>query len=292
LAKIGQKNLLEVIKIAPHGAYLQGGWLGEILLPNRFVPEDCEVGDPINVFVHLDSEDRFIATTQEPKAQVGEVAFLKVAEVNKVGAFLDWGLPKDLLVPFNQQQTAMEEGKSYLVYVYSDEETHRIAASSKLNKFIERHPESYVKGQKVQLMINAMTDIGYSAVIDNKDWGVLFYSDVVKALTIGQRVNGFIKNVRDDGKIDLSLQSPNHENKVDDLSSQIMSMLEKQDGFLALSDKSPPKQIYDIFGVSKKSFKITLGAMYKKRLILLDKEGIRLVDSGNSEKPQNADETS
>ena len=278
MAKIGQKNLLEVIKIVPHGAYLQGGWLGEILLPKRFVPEDCEEGDPINVFVYLDSEDRFIATTEKSKAQVGEVAFLKVIEVNKVGAFLDWGLPKDLLVPFNQQQTTMEEGKSYLVYVYTDEETHRIAASSKLNKFIERHPENYEKGQRVQLIVNAMTDIGYSAVIDHKDWGVLFYSDVVKPLTIGQRVNGFIKGVREDGKIDLSLQSPNHDNKVDDLSSQIMTLLNNQDGFLALSDKSPPKQIYDIFGVSKKTFKMTLGAMYKKRLIVLEKEGIRLVE--------------
>jgi len=289
LAKIGQKNLLEVIKIVPHGAYLQGGWLGEILLPKRFVPEDCEEGDPINVFVYLDSEDRFIATTEKSKAQVGEVAFLKVIEVNKVGAFLDWGLPKDLLVPFNQQQTTMEEGKSYLVYVYTDEETHRIAASSKLNKFIERHPENYEKGQKVQLMINAMTDIGYSAVIDHKDWGVLFYSDVVKPLTIGQRVNGFIKGVRDDGKIDLSLQSPNHDNKVDDLSLRIMNMLENQDGFLALSDKSPPKQIYDIFGVSKKSFKMTLGAMYKKRLITLEKEGIRLVEITETKKTDTGD---
>ena len=289
MAKIGQKNLLEVIKIVPHGAYLQGGWLGEILLPKRFVPEDCEEGDPINVFVYLDSEDRFIATTEKSKAQVGEVAFLKVIEVNKVGAFLDWGLPKDLLVPFNQQQTTMEEGKSYLVYVYTDEETHRIAASSKLNKFIERHPENYEKGQEVQLMINAMTDIGYSAVIDHKDWGVLFYSDVVKPLTIGQRVNGFIKGVRDDGKIDLSLQSPNHDNKVDDLSLRIMNMLENQDGFLALSDKSPPKQIYDIFGVSKKSFKMTLGAMYKKRLITLEKEGIRLVEITETKKTDTGD---
>ena len=276
MAKIGRKNLLEVVKLVPHGAYLQGGWLGEILLPQRFVPEDCEVGDPINVFVYLDSEDRYIATTLKTKAQVGEVAFLKVIAVNQVGAFLDWGLPKDLLVPFNQQQTTMEEGKSYLVYVYTDDETHRIAASSKLNKFIERHPDDYEKGQKVELMVNAMTDIGYSAVINHQDWGVLFYSDTVKPLTIGQRVNGYIKRVREDGKIDLSLHAPGFA-KVEDLSTRIMNILEQQDGFLALSDKSPPEQIYNAFSVSKKAFKMAIGTLYKKRLITLEKEGIRLI---------------
>jgi len=283
LAKIGKKNLLEVVKIAPHGAYLQGGWLGEILLPNRYLPEDCEVGDPLNVFVYLDSEDRFIATTIKPKAQVGEVAFLKVIAVNKVGAFLDWGLPKDLLVPFSQQQTTMEEGKSYLVYVFTDEETHRIAASSKLNKFIERHPEHYTNGQQVELIVNAMTDIGYSAVIDHKDWGVLFYSDVVKPLTIGQKVKGYIKRVRDDGKIDLSLQAPGFA-KIDDLAIRVMDLLEKQEGFLALSDKSPPEQIYQTFSVSKKSFKTTIGTLYKKRLITIEKEGIHLINTPSSDK--------
>lgn len=275
MAKIGQQNLLEVVKITPHGAYLQGGWLGEILLPKRYVPENCEKGDPVNVFVYLDSEDRFIATTQKPKAQVGEVAFLKVIAVNQVGAFLDWGLPKDLLVPFSQQQTTMEEDKSYLVYVYSDEETHRIAASSKLNKFIERHPENYEKGQKVELIINALTDIGYSAVIDHKDWGVLFYSDVVKPLKIGQKVKGYIKRVRDDGKIDLSLQAPGYA-KVDDLSLHILSTLKQNDGFLALSDKSHPEQIYSTFGISKKSFKMSIGSLYKQRLITIENKGIRL----------------
>lgn len=283
MAKIGKKNLLEVVKIAPHGAYLQGGWLGEILLPNRYLPEDCEVGDPLNVFVYLDSEDRFIATTIKPKAQVGEVAFLKVIAVNKVGAFLDWGLPKDLLVPFSQQQTTMEEGKSYLVYVFTDEETHRIAASSKLNKFIERHPEHYTNGQQVELIVNAMTDIGYSAVIDHKDWGVLFYSDVVKPLTIGQKVKGYIKRVRDDGKIDLSLQAPGFA-KIDDLAIRVMDLLEKQEGFLALSDKSPPEQIYQTFSVSKKSFKTTIGTLYKKRLITIEKEGIHLINTPSSDK--------
>ena len=278
MAKIGRKNLLEVVKIASHGAYLQGGWLGEVLLPKRFVPEDCEVGDPIDVFIYLDSEDRYIATTQRPRAQVGEVAFLPVVAVNNVGAFLDWGLPKDLLVPFNEQKSDMEVGKSYLVYLYTDDETHRIAASTKLNQFIERHPEHYEKGQEVKLIINSTTDIGYSAVINNQDWGVLFYSDVVKPLNIGQKIKGFIKQVREDGKIDLSLHAPGFA-KIDNLAARILKELEQSNGFLPLSDKSQPEAIYQAFGISKKSYKTAIGTLYKKRLITISTEGIRLTET-------------
>lgn len=278
MAKIGRKNLLEVVKIAPHGAYLQGGWLGEILLPKRFVPEDCEVGDPIDVFIYLDSEDRYIATTQRPRAQVGEVAFLPVVAVNNVGAFLDWGLPKDLLVPFNEQKSDMEVGKSYLVYLYTDDETHRIAASAKLNHFIERHPEHYEKGQEVKLIINGTTDIGYSAVINNQDWGVLFYSDVVKPLNIGQKIKGFIKQVREDGKIDLSLHAPGFA-KIDNLAARILKELEQSNGFSPLSDKSQPEAIYQAFGISKKAYKTAIGTLYKKRLITISENGIQLLET-------------
>jgi len=278
VAKIGRKNLLEVVKIAPHGAYLQGGWLGEILLPKRFVPEDCEVGDPIDVFIYLDSEDRYIATTQRPRAQVGEVAFLPVVAVNNVGAFLDWGLPKDLLVPFNEQKSDMEVGKSYLVYLYTDDETHRIAASAKLNHFIERHPEHYEKGQEVKLIINGTTDIGYSAVINNQDWGVLFYSDVVKPLNIGQKIKGFIKQVREDGKIDLSLHAPGFA-KIDNLAARILKELEQSNGFSPLSDKSQPEAIYQAFGISKKAYKTAIGTLYKKRLITISENGIQLLET-------------
>ncbi|KZZ19752.1 GntR family transcriptional regulator, partial [Oleiphilus sp. HI0081] len=244
MAKIGRNNLLEVIKFEPQGAYLQGGWLGEILLPKRYVPEDCEVGDPLNVFVYLDSKDRFIATTQTPRAQVGEVAFLEVTDVNNIGAFLDWGLPKDLLVPYNQQHMTMEVGKSYLVYIYTDEETHRIAASTKLNKYIGRLPNDYKQGQKVDLAISATTDLGYSAVIDNQYWGLLFFSDVVRPLKIGQKVKGFIKQVRNDGKVDLSLHAPGFK-KIENLAERVLDRLEKSEGYLPLSDKSKPEEIYD-----------------------------------------------
>ncbi len=275
MAKIGRYNLLEVIKFEPQGAYLQGGWLGEILLPKRYVPEDCEVGDPLNVFVYLDSKDRFIATSQKPRAQVGEVAFLEVKDVNHIGAFLDWGLAKDLLVPFNQQQTSMEVGQSYLVYVYSDDETHRIAASSKLNKYITRLTKDYKQGQKVSLVISDTTDLGYSAVIDNQYWGLLFFSDVVRPLKVGQKLNGFIKQLRSDGKVDLSLHAPGF-SKIENLAEKIMARLDKSEGFLPLSDKSDPESIYEAFSISKKAFKTAIGTLYKQRKIRIEKDGIYL----------------
>ncbi len=270
--------MLEVVKLENHGAYLQAGWLGEILLPKRYVPEDCEIGDPINVFIYLDSEDRYIATTQTPKAQVGEVAYLKCIAVNPTGAFFDWGLPKDLLVPFSEQHKPLKENTNYLVFLYSDEESHRIAGSTKLNKYIDRNPEGYTQGQAVTLYINEKTDIGYSAIIDHKDWGVLFYSDVVKPLKIGQKISGFIKRIRDDGKIDLSLQAPGFA-KIDTLAEKILSLLQKNGGFLALSDKSPPEDIYDQLSVSKKSYKTAIGTLYKKKLIRIEPEGIHLISA-------------
>ena len=278
MANIGRKNLLESVKLEDHGAYLQGGWLGEILLPKRYVPEDAEIGDPLNVFIYLDSEDRYIATTQTPKAQVGEVAYLQCISVNKVGAFFDWGLSKDLLVPFSEQHKPLKEDTHYLVYLYSDAETHRIAGSTKLNKYIERNPEGYTQGQAVSIRINEKTDIGYSAIIDHKDWGVLFYSDVVKPLKIGQRVSGFIKRVREDGKIDLSLHAPGFA-KIDSLAEKVLSLLQKNNGYLALSDKSPPEEIYEQLSASKKSYKTTIGTLYKKKLIRIEKDGIYLLSN-------------
>ena len=278
MAKIGRQNLLEVIKLEAHGAYLQGGWLGEILLPKRYVPDDCEPGDPVNVFVYLDSEDRYIATTQTPKAQVGEVAFLKCIAVNNTGAFFDWGLPKDLLVPFNQQHMSLKEDQSYLVFLYTDPETHRIAASTKLNKFLKLQNEHYQQGEPVTLHISSRTDLGYSAVINNDTWGMIFYSDVVKPLKIGQKVSGFIKRIREDGKIDLSLHAPGFA-KIDSLAEKILMLLEKNSGYLPLSDKSPPELIYDQLSASKKSFKTAIGTLYKKKLIRIEADGIYLIQN-------------
>lgn len=278
MAYIGRFNRLKVTKLEDHGAYLDAAWLGNILLPKRFVPEGCQIGDQVGAFIYLDSEDRYIATTQRPRAQVGEVAFLEVAEVNRVGAFLDWGLPKDLLVPFNQQQKTMEVGRSYVVYVYVDEESDRIAASSKLHKFIEKGAGELKQAQAVELMVTETTELGYVCVVDNKNWGLLFFSDVVKPLKIGQRVKGYVKRIRPDGKIDLSLQAPGFA-KVDDLSVRVIRALNENDGRLALSDKSPPEQIYDTFGVSKKAFKMTIGNLYKKKMITIHPDGIELSET-------------
>lgn len=281
MAEIGRVNHLFVESVAPQGVYLQGGWLGKILLPKRYVPDDCEAGDYLDAFIYLDSEDRYIATTQKPKAQVGEVAFLKVVEVNQVGAFLDWGLPKDLLVPFNQQHKTLEVGKSYLVYLYSDDETHRIAATTKLNKFISRMSDAYQQGQAVELIISDKTDIGYSAIINHHTWGVLFFSDVVTPLKHGQKLKGYIKRIREDGKIDLSLNKPGFA-ITEDLSIKILKALNQQQGFLPLSDKSPPEEIYQAFNVSKKAYKMTIGTLYKKKLITIEKDGIRLTDESKN----------
>lgn len=276
MAFLGRYNRLTVTKLEDHGVYLNASWMGDVLLPKRYVPEGCKLGDKLGAFIYLDSEDRFIATTQRPKAQVGEVAHLEVKEVNKVGAFLDWGLPKELLVPFSHQQKTMEVGRSYLVYLFVDEETNRIAASSKLNKFISKTPENIEKGQSVELTVTETTDLGYVCAINHQCWGLLFHSDVVKPLKIGQRLKGYVKRIRPDGKVDLSLQAPGFA-KVDDLSKRVMRELEANDGYLALSDKSAPEAIYDKFGVSKKAYKMTIGNMYKNRLISIEKDGIRLL---------------
>ncbi|ARU55053.1 RNA binding S1 [Oleiphilus messinensis] len=281
MANIGRFNKLRVLKSAPQGVYLQGGWLGEILLPKREVPETCNPGDEIDVFVYLDSEDRYIATTKKPKAQVGEVASLKVVSVSHFGAFLDWGLPKDLLVPANEQQKTMQADHYYSVFLYTDEASNRIAGSSKLNKFISHDSKGFANAQKVDLLITDKTDIGYSAVINHRSWGLLFFSDVASPLKIGTRCTGFIKRIREDGKIDLSLQAPGYA-KVDDLSRKVLNALIKADGFLPLSDKSSPDSIRDAFAVSKNAYKMTIGALYKQQLITIDKDGIRITDKGKT----------
>jgi predicted RNA-binding protein (virulence factor B family) len=289
MTNIGRINRLKVTIISPYEATLDAAELGDIPLLKRYLPEHCKVGDFVNAFVFHDSKGRISATTQRVKAQVEEVASLKVVEVNNVGAFLDWGLPKDLLVPFNQQQIKMEVGQSYLVYLYLDDETNRITASSKLNRFIVHDAANYTAGQAVDLTISDITDIGYSAVINNQHWGVLFYSDVVKPLSKGQRLKGYIKNIREDGKVNLSLQPIGYA-KVSSLSIKILKQLEINDGFIALSDKSPAELIYQRFSVSKKSFKMTIGALYKKRLITISKEGISLIRKTKAEPLQTGTE--
>ncbi|MFT5452597.1 MAG: putative RNA-binding protein (virulence factor B family) [Enterobacterales bacterium] len=280
MANIGCINTLKITELDHYGASLDAGELGEIILLNRNLPANSKVGDLLDVFIYHDSKDRLAATTQKPKVQIGEAAFLNVLQVNNVGAFLDWGLPKDLLVPYNQQQISMVADSSYVVFVYLDDDTGKVVASSKLNKHIHQGAKIYKQGQAVDLLITDITDIGYSAIINNQHWGVLYFNDVVRRIKVGQRFNGFIKQIRDDEKINLSLEAIGYE-KVDSLSVKILRELEHNDGFIPLSDKSAPELIYQRFSVSKKSFKMTIGTLYKKRLITISREGITLVGKKN-----------
>lgn len=276
MTELGKLNTLTVLKKLDFGIYLDGGDLEEILLPRRYVPEGCSVGDELEVFVYLDSEDMLIATTETPKAQVGECAFLKVVEVNRIGAFLDWGLPKDLLVPFGEQQKPMEVGKSYVVYLYIDPASERIAASTRLDKFLPDSSPYYKEQQPVDLLISGQTDLGYKAVVDGGTIGLLFKSDVFKPIRIGQTMKGFIKRIREDKKLDLCLQLVSRE-ALDDLSKKILAFIKAEGGKTTMTEKSPPDVISKQFGVSKSSYKKALGKLYKKRLILIEKTHIELV---------------
>jgi len=274
-ASIGKYNTLNIIAITDNGAYLEGGDLGEILLPNRYMPKDCQIGSSITVFIYLDSAERIIATTEKSLGQVGEFVSLKVAQVNKMGAFLDWGLPKDLLVPYNQQHTAMEVGKYYLVRIYLDQQTDRIAASSKLDKFIDIWPAEYQQGDKVKLIIGGKTDLGFKAIVNDLHWGLLYDNEIFQPLRIGRKVDGYIKQVREDGRLDLIL-SRGSKNKVNDFANNLLEHLQKNNGFSPLHDKSSPELIQRTLGVSKKTFKATVGNLLKNGKIVIEKEGIRL----------------
>lgn len=276
MAELGTMNKLVVVNKVAAGLVLDGGDFGEILLPKRYIPEGGQVGDELEVFVYRDSEDRPIATTQVPLIQVGEFACLRVTSTTPIGAFLDWGLPKDLLVPFREQRVRMGEGQSYIVYLYVDPVTDRLVATSKLDKYLDRSDPKYATGEAVDLLIVQQTDLGYKAIINGAHWGVLFRNEVFTTLSRGQRIGGFVKQVREDGKIDLCLQQPGYE-RVAALTDVIMEYLAKQGGFAPLTSKTSPDDIYRIFGVSKKSYKMAIGALYKKRLITLEKAGVRLV---------------
>jgi len=257
MATIGQYNTLPVVAVMANGAYLDARELGEILLPNRYLPENCQIDDQIKVFIYADSADRLIATTETPLTQVDQFASLKVVQVNKMGAFLDWGLPKDLLVPYNQQHSAMEVGKYYLVRVYLDDSTERLVASSKIDRFIDIWPAEYQKWDKVELIIGGKTDLGFKAIINNQHWGLLFDNEIFQPLRIGKKVTGYIKNIRSDGRIDLSLSRPG-EGKVNDFSDKLLAHIAEHGGFSPLHDKSSPELIKKTLGVSKKTFKSTV----------------------------------
>jgi len=276
MAEIGVYNNLRVIKEVDFGVYLDGGEHEEILLPRRYVSEDCKVDNIIKVFIYLDSEDRFIATTETPYAMVGDFALLKVVAVESVGSFLDWGLLKDLLVPFGEQSPTMEIGKSYIVRIYVDKQSNRIAATTRLDRYLDNTPGNFHAAQEVELLICNQTDIGYKAIINCTHWGVIYSNEVFQPLKSGQKTKGYIKKVREDNKIDLSLHKPGYE-RVDDITDTILNVLKEQGGFISVTDKSSPEAINKLFGVSKKTYKKAIGAIYRKRLITIEDDGIRLI---------------
>jgi len=284
MLRIGQINNLAVIKEVDFGFYLDSDddqW-GEILLPYNAAPEGCSIRDNLDVFIYFDSEDRIIATAKRPHAMVGQFNLLRVVSVERVGAFMDWGLAKDLMVPFGEQKMRLQAGRSYIVYVFIDEGTGRIVGSTRINKFLDLVPAEYEVGEMVELLIARKTELGYTAIINDTHWGFLYHNEIFKDLRIGQKLRGYIQKMRDDGKIDLSLTSAGY-GKVVGIADTILNQLERNNGFLPLTAKTSPAELSDRFGVSKKNYKKALGALYRKRLISIDPDGIRLLPSAQDE---------
>ncbi|MDH4874349.1 S1-like domain-containing RNA-binding protein [Pseudomonas sp. BN515] len=278
MALFGRFNSLQVAKHTEFGLYLDGGPDGEILLPRRYVPKDqpTEVGDWLNVFLYLDSEDRPVATTLKPKVQVGGFASLKVVEINRIGLFLDWGLPKDLLLPHSEEKRPLQVGDYCVVHVYLDKRTRRITATARLDRYLDQTPPRYKPGQEVDLLVVDKTDLGFKAIIDGKHWGLIHKNEMFKFVRSGMREKGYIKEIRDDGKISLSLQPVGAE-AVSGLGEQIIAALRAEGGMLNLSDKSPPEVISQRFGVSKGNFKKAIGGLYKQGLIRIEDDRIELL---------------
>ena len=278
--RLGRYNQLEVVKEVDFGVYLDGGDDGEILLPARYVPEDCQQGDMLNVFIYLDNEERLVATTLTPYAQVGDFACLEVAWTNQYGAFLDWGLMKDLFVPFREQKNKMEKGERYVVHVHLDEDSYRIMASAKVERYLSSDMPPYHPGDGVEILVWQRTDLGYKVIVDNRFGGLIYATDVVRPLNTGTKTEAYVRQVRPDGKIDIVLQ-PDGPRKVDDFAEVLLDYIRQHDGFTTFQDKTPAEDIYATFGVSKKTFKKAVGDLYKKHLVTLEEGGIRLC-----EKPQ------
>ena len=274
--KLGKYNQLEIVKTVDFGVYLDGFDDGEILLPARYVPAECRVGDVLNVFIYLDNEERLVATTLEPLVQVGQFAWLEVSWVNEYGAFLNWGLMKDLFVPFREQKMKMQMGRSYLVHAHLDEESYRIVASAKVERYLSKEQPSYQQGEEVEVLVWQRTDLGVKVIVDNQFGGLLYNSELFAPVEPGMRLVAYVKQVREDGKIDLTLQKVGYA-KVEDFSDVLLAYLKEHNGYVQLHDKSPAEAIYDAFGVSKKTFKKAVGDLYKKRLVSISEAGIKLV---------------
>lgn len=280
MIKLGTLNTLQILRQVDFGMYLDGGEIGDILLPQRYVPKDVKVGDSIEVFLYLDSEERLVATTEKPLVQVNQFAFLEVKWINQYGAFLDWGLMKDLFCPFREQKMRMQQGRSYIVYCYIDTLTSRIVASAKVEKFLSKEMPQYSQGEEVQVLIQQKTDLGFKAIVDGKFSGLIYQNELFRDIHTGDRMIGYVKTVREDGKLDITLQTTGKRH-VEDFSIQLFRYIQNCDEhFCPFHDKSPAEDIYNEFQVSKKTFKKAVGDLYKRNLISLHDDGLRLTKEG------------
>ena len=281
MAILGKRTILPVVRASSPGLYLDGGSLGEILLPGRYIPANLQPKDKLDVFVYRDSEDRLVATTEIPHVTVGEFAGLKVISVNdRVGAFLDWGLAKDLLLPFREQERSVRVGQRVVVFVYLDPKTGRIVATTRLRQHLSQDRPFYRNSQPVNLLITGATPLGYQAIVENAHSGLLYRDNITTPLQIGQRLQAFVRNIRPNGQIDLSLDATGYK-RVAPLTDQIVKALQQNGGQLAFDDDSSPAAIRQKFNVSKKAFKQALGKLYKARRIRFEKPGVQLVDNSN-----------
>ncbi|MBE3673874.1 CvfB family protein [Pseudoalteromonas distincta] len=275
MSYLGTTQTLFVKEVSNEGAYLDGHDLGEVFLPKQEIKHELEAGDSISVFIFLDNANLATATIKKPHAQVGEYALLRVKEINSIGAFLDWGLEKDVLAPFNEQKPRMQEGHSYLVRLYLDNASQRICASNNFNRFLSKDEPQYTHLQEVDLIVAGKTDIGYKVLIKESHFGVVFYNMVFKSLFVGQKLKGYIQKVRDDGKIDVVLEKPGM-GKVSDLGETIMQKLKNEGGVIPLGDKSDPEAIKKMFSTSKANYKKAIGGLFKQELIDIEAKSIRL----------------
>lgn len=275
--ELGKFNQLTVVKEVDFGLYLDGGEEGEILLPTRYVPRGAAVGQKLNVFIYLDNEERLVATTLTPYIEVGQFAFLEVAWVNQYGAFLNWGLMKDLFVPFSEQKMKMVVGKRYIVHAHLDEESYRIVASAKVDRYLKKDKAPYKVGQEVDVLIWQKTELGFKAIINNEYGGLIYENEIFQPICTGMQLKAYVKQLRPDGKIDLVLQQKKVQAQVDDFAQQLLDYIRQQGGTTTWGDKSAAEDIYQTFGVSKKVFKRTVSDLYKRRLIVITPDGLQLV---------------
>lgn len=273
--KLGKINTMKVLRKVDFGMYLEGGPTGDILLPKRYIPKGTKIGDELDVFIYLDQDERPIATTQKPLAMVGDFAYLRVAWTNEHGAFLDWGLMKDVFCPFREQKMRMEKDRSYIVHIHLDEDSYRIVASAKIEHFLSKEAPEYQKGDKVDILVWQKTDLGFKVIIDNKFQGLIYNDQVFRNLHTGDRAKAYISAIRPDGKIDVALQKEGREQTLD-FAERLYEYLFKHDGYCPYTDKSAAEDIYAEFNVSKKVFKKAVGDLYKRRLITLAPDGIEL----------------